>query len=113
MKRLCLVVLVAAIACGMAGCKCTPPERIVKAIGIINAGTTDYTTHCQPILAAKIEEMNKAFQAEQDDAKKAEMEAALKKEIEYYRLGNEIPPTTQELQDWAEGKPVPEKSDGG
>lgn len=111
MKRLCLIVLVAAIACGLAGCKCTPPEKITQAIGIINAGATDYVTHCQPILSARIEEMNKAVQAETDEAKKAEMSDALKKEIEYYRLGKEIPPTLQELQDWSEGKPLP--GDGG
>jgi hypothetical protein len=111
MKRLCLIVLMTAIVCMAVGCKCTPPERITKAIGIINAGTTDYVTHCQPLLAKKIEAMNEAIKAETDEAKKAELTEALKKEIEYFKLGKEIPPTTQELQDWAEGKPLPE--DGG
>lgn len=85
----------------------------MTAIGIINAGTTDYVTHCQPLLSAKIAVMNKAVQEETDEVKKAELTESLKKEIEYYRLGKEIPPTTQELQDWAEGKPVPKKGDGG
>jgi hypothetical protein len=103
----------AAIVCMAVGCKCTPPERITKAIGIINAGTTDYVTHCQPILAEKIAQMNEALKAETDAEKKAAMETALKEEIEYYKLGKEIPPTTQELQDWAEGKPLPEEKDDG
>lgn len=112
MKRLCLIVLLAAIVC-MVGCKSTPPERIVTAIGIINAGTTDYITHCQPLLKDEIAAKNDEMNAETDAEKKAALKTEVMKLIDFYKLGNEIPPTLQELEDWATGKPLPEEKDDG
>jgi hypothetical protein len=100
------IALIAIAACAICGCKCTPPERIEKAIEIMNAGTTDYVTHCQPLLTAKIAALNEAAKKETDPEKKAKIDEELKQEIEYFKLGKEIPPTMQELEDWAKDKPV-------
>lgn len=112
--RQCLLLLVMVLLlCVGFSCKTTPPERIQKAIEIINAGGTDYVTHCQPILSERIQELHAKMKAEQDEAKKAELEAALKQEMEFYKLGREIPPTLRELEDWAKGKPLPEEKPSG
>lgn len=110
--RLCLLSVLVLVAILFVGCKTTPPERIQKAIEIMNAGVTDYVTHCQPLLAERTQALHEQMKKETDPAKKAELEKAIKDEMEFFKLGKEIPPTMQELEDWAKGKPVPEKTDG-
>lgn len=111
-RRLCLLSLLALVLVLSVGCKTTPPDRIVKAIEIMNAGATDYVSHMQPILAERTTAMHEEMKKETDPAKKAELEKKIKAEMEFYNLGKEIPPTMQELEDWAKGKPLPEKADG-
>jgi len=109
--RLCLLVVLLALVALVSGCYTTPPDKIQKSITIINAGVTDYTTFAQPLISAKVQAMNDEMNKEEDPEKKAALAKKVKDGIEYFKLGNEIPPTLQELEDWALGKPLPDKKD--
>ena len=104
MKRwLCMLVLVALV-----GCQGLPPKKVRAGIRLTNAGVRDYVAHEQPEIERRIAALRAALDASSDEADKATLWRLIAAEEEYLRLGREIPPTLQELEDWAEGRPLRE-----
>lgn len=64
--------------------------------------------HEQPEVEKRIAALRAALEASTDEADKATLRRMIAEEEEYLRLGREIPPTLQELEDWAEGRPLRE-----
>jgi hypothetical protein len=105
MKRwFCLLVLIAFV-----GCQGLPPEKVRAGIRLTNAGVRDYVSHEQPEVEKRIVALRAALEASTDEADKATLRRMIADEEEYLRLGREIPPTLQELEDWAEGRPLRKK----
>lgn len=104
MKRWMFVLLLVAVA----GCQGLPPEKVRAGIRLTNAGVRDYVAHEQPEVEKRIAALRGALEASNDEADKATLRRMIAQEEEYLRLGREIPPTLQELEDWAEGRPLRE-----
>ena len=108
----CLLTMFGAFALAvLAGCGGLPPKKVRTAIGITNGGVRDYVEHEQPEIERRIATLRTALEAATDEDARDAIRLAITEEEAYLRLGREIPPTLQELEDWAEGRPVPgEKS---
>lgn len=104
MKRWMFVLLLVAVA----GCQGLPPEKVRAGIRLTNAGVRDYVAHEQPEVEKRIAALRAALESSTDEADKATLRRMIAEEEEYFRLGREIPPTLQELEDWAEGRPLRE-----
>jgi len=94
------------------GCRSLPPDKVRGGIHLLSEGIRDYVAHEQPEIEKRVQALREALERTEDPAERAEIERLLAAEEEYLRLGREIPPTLQELEDWADGKPLPEQGGG-
>jgi hypothetical protein len=103
-----LTFALAALALALAGgCRSLPPDKVRNGIHLLAEGIRDYVAHEQPEIEKRIAVLRSALAQTEDAAERAEIERLLAAEEEYLRLGREIPPTLRELEDWADGAPLP------
>jgi len=112
MRRLLPAALAALALLLAAGCRSLPPDKVRGGIHLLSEGIRDYVAHEQPEIDKRIQALRAALEQSQDEAERAQIERMLATEEEYLRLGQEIPPTLQELEAWADGTPLPERGGG-
>ena len=108
MRRL-LLAAIGVLALCAAGCRSLPPDKVRNGIHLLSEGIRDYVAHEQPEIEKRIAALRDALGPTEDASERAAIERLLADEEQYLRLGREIPPTLQELGDWADGKPLPER----
>lgn len=111
MKRTLTIVLAALALALAAGCRSLPPDKVRNGIHLLSEGIRDYVAHEQPEIEKRIAALREALARTEDAAERAAIERLLAAEEDYLGLGREIPPTLRELEDWADGKPLPERGD--
>ncbi|MCC6310980.1 MAG: hypothetical protein IT345_08705 [Trueperaceae bacterium] len=104
-----LMCVLATLALAAAGCRSLPPEKVTRGIHLLSEGIRDYVDHEQPAIETRIAALRDALAQTEDPAERAEIERLLAEEEEYLRLGREITPALRELEDWADGTPLPEQ----
>lgn len=112
MRRLLPGVLAALVLLLAGGCRSLPPDKVRGGIHLLSEGIRDYVAHEQPEIEKRIQALREALERTEDEDERAQIERLLAEEEEYLRLGREIPPTLRELEDWADGKPLPERGGG-
>jgi hypothetical protein len=88
-------------------------ERIVVAVKILNTRTKDYVeSAAQPAITAYMEQLKKNLEQAKSSADQKKIDL-LSKEIKnleiQFKVGEELPKTTEELYKWSCGAPLEEE----
>jgi hypothetical protein len=105
-----LTLALAALALVLAGgCRSLPPEKVKHGIHLLSEGIRDYVAHEQPEIEKRVAALRAALAQTEDPDERAAIARLLATEEEYLGLGLEIPLALRELEDWADGTPLPER----
>ena len=102
------------IILGVLGCGTKPiaDAKIVKAVQLLNESTKDYVNNAaQPAIKEQIVRLKTEYDAEKDEARKKVLGEKIQTLIEFYRAGNWLPRTTEELWKWATDVPLEEAAE--
>lgn len=110
-RRIVFALMAIMVLIFLVGCKSVPPDEVTAGISLLSEGINDYVGHEQPAIEDRIQALREVLDVTEDEEERQAIEALIAEEEQYLSLGAEIPPTLKELQDWAEGKPLPKEED--
>lgn len=106
-RRIVFALVAIVVVVFLVGCKSVPPDEVKTGISLLSDGVDDYVGHEQPAIEARLKALEDRLAETEDEDERKAIEGLIAEEQQYLDLGKEIPPTVEELSNWAEGKPLP------